>query len=201
VPQIRGQDRFLPHRFWLIIHWCSHQSALYRVSQEERSIFWEIIISVIRRKKFIWTCVLFRAVSLIKLFECTVVKLLTRKRYYVLFLIFNVQVTNLLVYNTFSKILSSTSMQFATRVRTWRVARLSSSWRSFMREIASIMRSSSSSHVSTFLLYTSFFIQHHKQKSNGVKSGDLGGQLMVLPRPIHRLVGYNEEGLRHAEIT
>jgi len=29
--------------------------------------------------------------------------------------------------------------------------------------------------------------QPHKQKSNGVKSGDLGGQLMVLPRPIHLL--------------
>ena len=33
----------------------------------------------------------------------------------------------------------------------------------------------------------SFFIKPHKQKSNEVKSGDLGGQLMVLPRPIHLL--------------
>jgi hypothetical protein len=56
-----------------------------------------------------------------------------------------------------------------------------------MRAIAPIMRSSSSSHVSTLLLYTSLFIQPHKQKSNEVRSGDLGGQLMVLPRPIHRL--------------
>jgi len=38
-----------------------------------------------------------------------------------------------------------------------------------------------------FFLYTSLFIKPHKQKSNGVKSGDLGGQLMVLPRPIHLL--------------
>ena len=27
-----------------------------------------------------------------------------------------------------------------------------------------------------FILYTSLFIKPHKQKSNGVKSGDLGGQ-------------------------
>jgi hypothetical protein len=96
-----------------------------------------------------------------------------------------VQVTNLLlyVYNKFRKF----PQHFATRVRTSRVARLSSSWRSFMRAIASIMRSSSSSHASTFLLYTSLFIQSHKDKYNGVRSGDLGGQLMVLPRPIHRL--------------
>jgi hypothetical protein len=52
---------------------------------------------------------------------------LIRKRYYVLFPIFIVQVTNLLIYNTFSKIPPSTSMYFATRVRTWSVARLSSS--------------------------------------------------------------------------
>ena len=38
-----------------------------------------------------------------------------------------------------------------------------------------------------FFLYTSLFIKPHKQKSNGVKSQDLGGQLMVLPRPIHLL--------------
>jgi hypothetical protein len=35
--------------------------------------------------------------------------------------------------------------------------------------------------------YTLPFFGLHKQKSNGIKSGDLGGQLMVLPRPIHRL--------------
>ena len=38
-----------------------------------------------------------------------------------------------------------------------------------------------------FFLYTLLFIKPHKQKSNGVKSGDLGGQLMVQPRPIHLL--------------
>jgi hypothetical protein len=42
-------------------------------------------------------------------------------------LIFIVQVTDMLFYNKFSKIPPLTSMHFATRVRTWRVARLSSS--------------------------------------------------------------------------
>jgi hypothetical protein len=57
-------------------------------------------------------------------------------RYYVLLLIqvFIVQVTKLVQYNTFSKI-PSTSMHFATRVRIWRVARLSASWCSFIRVI------------------------------------------------------------------
>jgi hypothetical protein len=69
--------------------------------------------------------------------------LLIRKRYYVLFLIsvFIVQVTKLVQftqYKTFSKI--PPSVNFATRVRTCRVARLSASWRSFLRAITSIMR-------------------------------------------------------------
>jgi hypothetical protein len=156
--------------------------GLYRVFQEERSIFWEVIVLVILRKKSVWTCVLFRIVSEIKIFECTVAKWLIRNRDYVLFLILIAQVTNLLVYSKFSNIPPSTSLHFETRVRTWRVARLSSSWRYFMRAIASIMRSSTSYHVAS-----SLFIQPHKQKSNGVRSGDVGGQLMVLPRPIHRL--------------
>jgi hypothetical protein len=72
---------------------------VYRVSQEERSIFWEVIVSAIlrRKQKFICTCVLFRTVSEIELFHCTVPNLLIRKRYYVLFLIlvFIVHVTKL----------------------------------------------------------------------------------------------------------
>jgi hypothetical protein len=68
---------------------------IYRVSQEERSIFWEVILSVIQARKC--TCVLFRTVSEIQLFYCTVPKLLIRKIYYVLFLIpvFIVEVTKL----------------------------------------------------------------------------------------------------------
>ena len=91
------------------------------------------------------------------------------------------------VYNKFSKIPPSTSMHFATRVKTWRVVRLCASWRSFMQAITSSMLTSSSSRVSTFFLHTSLYIKPHKQKSNGVKSGDLCGQLMAPPRPIHLL--------------
>jgi hypothetical protein len=54
-----------------------------------------------RQKKCIRTCILFRMVSKIELFHCTVPKLLIRKRYYVLFLILsftdNVVVTVYLV--------------------------------------------------------------------------------------------------------
>jgi hypothetical protein len=69
----------------------------YRVSQEGRSVFWEVIVSVILRKNCIYTCVQFRTVSEIELFHCTVPNLLLRKRYYVLFLIpvFTVHVTKL----------------------------------------------------------------------------------------------------------
>jgi hypothetical protein len=86
-------------------------------------------VSGILSKKCICTCVLFRTVFEIELFHCTAPKLLIIKRYYVLFLIpvFIVQVTKLVqftYYNTFSKIPPSTSVHFATRVRTWRVARL-----------------------------------------------------------------------------
>jgi len=78
-------------------------------------------------------------------------------------------------------------MNFATRVKTWCVVRLSMSWRSFMQTITYSMLMSISSRVSTFFLYTSLIIIPHKQKSNGVKYEDLGGQLMVLPRAIHIL--------------
>jgi hypothetical protein len=63
---------------------------------ERRSIFWEVTESVILSKKkkksvyiyiYIYTCVLFRTVSGMKLFHCTVPKLLIRKIYYLLFLI------------------------------------------------------------------------------------------------------------------
>jgi hypothetical protein len=60
-----------------------------RVSQEERSIFWEVTVSVILSNKIVYvrTCILFRTVSEIKVFYCTVPKLLIRKKYYILFLI------------------------------------------------------------------------------------------------------------------
>jgi hypothetical protein len=99
------------------------------VSQQERSIFWEVTVSAILSKKGICTCVIFRTVSGLVVFDCSVTELLLIKRYYILFLIpiFIVQVIKLVqftYYNTFSKVPPLTSMHFATRVRTWRVARL-----------------------------------------------------------------------------
>jgi hypothetical protein len=70
---------------------------VYRLCQEKRSLFWEVIVSVILSKNN----VLFRKVSEVELFHCTVPKLLIRKRYYVLFLlpVFIVQVTKLVQFN------------------------------------------------------------------------------------------------------
>jgi hypothetical protein len=42
------------------------------MSQEERAVFWEAIVSVILSKKYICTCVLFRTFSEIEIFHCTV---------------------------------------------------------------------------------------------------------------------------------
>jgi hypothetical protein len=75
------------------------------------------------KQKCVYVRVLFRKVSEIEPFHCTVPKLLIRRRYYVLFLIsvFIVQVTKLVqftLYSTFSKIPPSTSMHSVTRVRT-----------------------------------------------------------------------------------
>jgi hypothetical protein len=67
------------------------------VSQEERSIFWEFIASVILSNKMYIYMYPILTVSEIELFHCTVPKLLIRKRYYVLLLIsvFIVQVTKM----------------------------------------------------------------------------------------------------------
>ena len=49
----------------------THTLPLYRVSQEEMSILWEVIISVILAQKCMCTRVLFWMVSEIELFHCT----------------------------------------------------------------------------------------------------------------------------------
>jgi hypothetical protein len=51
--------------------------AFYRITQEESSIFWEVIVSAILSKKSISTCVLFRTVSEIELFRYTLYRLAT----------------------------------------------------------------------------------------------------------------------------
>jgi hypothetical protein len=64
------------HRQYFSCLWfiqrCCQQIRLYRVSQEESSIFWEVTVSAILSKKCTCTCVLFRTVSEIQLFHCTV---------------------------------------------------------------------------------------------------------------------------------
>jgi hypothetical protein len=53
---------------------------IYRISQKEKLIFWEVIVSVILSKNAYMNMVLFRTVSEIELFECKTAKLLIRKR-------------------------------------------------------------------------------------------------------------------------
>jgi hypothetical protein len=88
-----------------------------------RDSFTFYIVSVILSNRCTCTCVLFRTVFEIELLHRTDPKLLIRKRYYVLFLIpiFIVQVTKV---GTVYLIPPSTSMHFATHVRTNRDARL-----------------------------------------------------------------------------
>jgi len=77
------------------------------------------------------------------------------------------------VYNKCSKIPPSTSMHFATRVKTWSVVRLIGSWRSFMQAITFSMLTSSSSRVSTL-----FFCTLHS--SNPINKNLTGLSLEIL---------------------
>ena len=81
------------------------------MSQKERPIFWEVIVSIILSKTFYMNMCPIPNGFRDRAFECTTAKLLIRKRYYVyvLFLIpaFTVQVTESwynLQYNKCSKI-------------------------------------------------------------------------------------------------
>ena len=145
---------------------------IYRVSQEERSIFWEVIVSVILSKNvYMNMCPIpngFRDRAIWMYNRKIVDKDILRVR--------DVSNTGIhcssdrvgTVYNKCSKIPPSTSIHVATRVKTCRAVRLSASWRSFMQPITPSMLTSSSSRVSTFFLYTSLFIKPHKQKSTGL---------------------------------
>jgi hypothetical protein len=112
-------------------------------------LFWQVIVSAILSKKlYMYMCSVpngfqDRAISL-----CSCKILI--KKCFVLFIIsvFIVQLTqsvHFTQHSACSNIPPSTSMHFAARVRTWRVAGLSSSWRTFMLAITSIVRSSNSS--------------------------------------------------------
>ena len=125
------------------------------MSQEERSVFWEFIVSVILSKNvYMNMCPIpngFRDRA-ICMYNCKTVD----KRE--LLRVHTVSNTSIYcssdrvgtVYNKCSKIPPSTSMHFVTHVKTWRVVRLSASWCSFMQAITCSMLTSSSSRVSTF---------------------------------------------------
>jgi hypothetical protein len=51
IVQRSGYGRFIQNHFKFIIHQTFHRQALYRISQEERSVFWEVIGSVNLSKK------------------------------------------------------------------------------------------------------------------------------------------------------
>lgn len=55
--------------FLYVKHELNH--CIYRVIQEGRSLFWEMMVSVIVRKTFIWTCVCFWIFTAIQLFDWT----------------------------------------------------------------------------------------------------------------------------------
>jgi len=105
---------------------------LYRVSQEERSIFWEVIVSVILSKN-VYTnmCPIpngFRNRD-IRMYNR---KTVDKKEILRVRTVYNTGIYCSsdrfgTVYNKCSKIPPSTSMHFATRVKTWRVVRLSAS--------------------------------------------------------------------------
>ena len=130
--------------------------SIYRVSQEERSIFWKVIVSVILSKNIYMNMCPnpngFRDRA-IWMYNRKIVdkKEILRVR--------TVSNTDIYcssdrvgrVYNKCSKISPSTSMHFATRVKTWRVVRLSASWGSFMQTITYSMLTSSSSRLSTLV--------------------------------------------------
>ena len=135
-------------------------AMIYRVYQEERSVFWEVIVSVILSKNvYMNMCPIPNGFwdRAIWMYNRKIVdkKGILRVR--------TVSNTGIYcssdrvgtVYNKCSKIPPSTSVHFATRVKTWRVVRLSASWRSFMQAITSGMLTSSSSRVSTSFLYNS----------------------------------------------
>ena len=123
-----------------------------QVSQEERSIFWEVIVSVILSKNvYMNMCPIpsrFRDRAN-WMYNRKIVDKKEKLR------VRTVSNTGIYcssyrigtVYNKCSKIPPSTSMHFATRVKTWRVVRLSASWRSFMQAITSSMLTNNSSRV------------------------------------------------------
>jgi len=138
---------FKIHKTW----WISVAYLHIQVSQDEISIFWEVIVSVILSKN-----VYMKMCPIPNGFQGMCNRKIVDKKE--VLRIRTVSNTGIYcssdrvgtVYNKCSKIPPSTSVHFATRVKTWCVVRLSASWRSFMQAITSGMLTSSSSRVSIF---------------------------------------------------
>ena len=141
----------LKHAFRVAASWRLNTGC----PQEERSIFWEVIVSVILSKN-----VYMNMCPITNGFRDRAIWMYNRKIVDKKEILRVRTVSNTgiycssdrvgTVYNKCSKIPPSTSMHFATRVKIWRVVRLSASWRSFMQAITSSMLTSSSFRGSTF---------------------------------------------------
>jgi len=150
------------------------------MSHEERSILWEVILSVM-----LSTNVCMNMCLIPNGFRDTAIWMYNRKIVDKKEILRVRTVSNSgiycssdrvgTVYNKCSKIPPSTSMHFATRVKTWRVVRLSASWRSFMQAITSstCMLTSSSSR------YPPFFCTLHSS-SNPINKNLTGLSLEIL---------------------
>jgi len=159
-PNIKSQCWYIQrmHTVWnpvLLTDCIDIKVHVYRVSQEERSIFWEVIVSVILSKN-----IYMNMCPIPNDFQDRAIRMYNHKTVDKKDILRVRTVSNTGIYcssdrvgsaySKCSKIPPSTSMHFATRVKTWRVVRLSASCRSFMQAITSSMLTSSSSRVSTF---------------------------------------------------
>ena len=134
----------------------SKMTSICRVSQEERPIFWEVIVSVILSKTLYMNM---RPIPngfrdrAIWMYNRKIVAKKETYYEYILFLIpvFIVQVTELVQFIiNVRKFHRQHQCTLQLVLRTWRVVRLGASWRSFMHVITSSMLTSSSSRAYTF---------------------------------------------------
>ena len=109
----------------------------------------------------------------------------------------------LTVQNKCPTIPPSTSMHFASPVQRSRVVRLSWSSRFLMWVAVSKLQASNLSRVSTFILWTSPFIEPHKQKSDRVRYGDSTSCITVIHVLIWTLFPHNDRyyHLQHIDLS
>jgi hypothetical protein len=164
-------------------------TEICRVIQEDRSIFWELtVIGYCEKKSSHEHVSQFWPVTEMKVLESTNTKavcMVTKKEKLLnatyIFIFTSIQCMNdklVIVHNICLKIPLSTTMQLATRVRSCAVCL---NWSSLVFTLAAASKAQvgNSSHVSTFLSWTSPFIQPHKQKSHGDSPRDSNSCISV----------------------